>query len=230
MFGRVIRILGLSALAIIMVSVPVLAQGTNLWLDNLISSAPGNDYAVAGQQGYQFTVGANDLVVDALGRGLQSNGTLAMAHTIRIWDVLTQSTIAHAVVDGNSSTAGSFAYANLSQTVTLVAGNKYRITSTESQGNFWGGGPDPWNHTYHVQDNFNAWGTVDGSIYVWENQNQPGGFNGAYPDAFSGVANEIYSQPTFFVAAQDVPEPGSMLALGSGLIGLAGFMIRRRRA
>jgi hypothetical protein len=44
--------------------------------------------------------------------------------------------------------------------------------------------------------------------------------------AFLSLENYSFS----FEQAPPIPEPGSLLALGSGLIGMAGFAIRRRRA
>jgi hypothetical protein len=45
----------------------------------------------------------------------------------------------------------------------------------------------------------------------------------------SGLALGNYNLTYSEVQAPDVPEPGSMLALGSGLVGLMGFAIRRRK-
>jgi hypothetical protein len=43
-------------------------------------------------------------------------------------------------------------------------------------------------------------------------------------DSWAGVDMDLFS-----ITVEPVPEPGSMLALASGLVGMAGFALRRRR-
>jgi hypothetical protein len=62
--------------------------------------------------------------------------------------------------------------------------------------------------------------TQVGSLGFWYD------YSGHYSDFGSAyAAGEIIN-----VTVQNAPEPGSILALGSGMMGLVGFAIRRRRA
>lgn len=48
-------------------------------------------------------------------------------------------------------------------------------------------------------------------------------------DAATGTGGDVAYIDCFCISVQNIPEPGSMLALGSGFLGLIGFAIRRRR-
>ena len=61
------------------------------------------------------------------------------------------------------------------------------------------------------------------------------GSTGSSGEAWNGnmqyvVHNHMYLNPWEYDPAAPIPEPGGMLALASGLIAMAGFAIRRRRA
>lgn len=202
MHSRFGLVLTITILALAAVSVTAFAQSAGFFNTNFMVWRCDNPYAI-GQQGIQFTCGASNLTVGALGRGTPSGHPLTASHTIRVWDVSTQTQIASAVVDGNSPvTSNGFAYATLQTPITLVAGHSYRIASTEHQ--YDSNNPvDLFGYYYWVPDSawHTDWGTIDGTCFVWENQNQPGGFDGAYPDSFYHPTAdiEVTGQPTFFV-------------------------------
>jgi hypothetical protein len=78
-------------------------------------------------------------------------------------------------------------------------------------------------YTYATTPNF--WvGTTSPAA----NKNGGLGFWYTYDGAVSSFANS--TDILTITVAPNTPEPGSLLALGSGLMGLAGFAIRRRRA
>jgi len=72
----------------------------------------------------------------------------------------------------------------------------------------------------------------DASLHTWingESSDLPSGYTGQIRIGERGYANYNYEATWDYLTLSPVPEPGSLLALGSGLVGLAGFAIRRRK-
>jgi hypothetical protein len=63
--------------------------------------------------------------------------------------------------------------------------------------------------------------TAPGRVGFWYNASVSTGY---------ATSNDVFTITVGPASIPNTPEPGSLLALGSGLVGLAGFAIRRRRA
>jgi len=146
-------------------------------------AATGDRNNYGGSVGYEFECLA-DMTVASVGRPL--NGEMNNSHTIRIWQSSTETLLASAEVTPDSplDTLG-FKTADLDTTLTLKAGEKYRIVSSEeNEGDKWydvgvaeGDAPDlkPTDDakiTTPVFTGEGAWDTYPGNVH------NPGGIKG----------------------------------------------------
>ena len=95
-----------------------------------------NDYG--GYIGVRFNV-TSEITVTTLGRpDILENYPMSQDHEIVIFDVETNRRIARVTVTPSSPIENGYRYENLSQPVTLRAGNKYTICSAEFvEGDYW---------------------------------------------------------------------------------------------
>ena len=102
----------------------------------LREAATGDRNNYGGSVGYEFEV-LSDITVSAVGRPL--NGEMNRPHTIRIWEVSTQTLLASAEVTPDSPLdALGFKTAPLNAPLMLKAGERYRIVSSEEvDGDMW---------------------------------------------------------------------------------------------
>lgn len=116
----------------------------------LIEAAAGNRNNYNGSVGYEFEC-LEDMTVSLIGRPL--NGSTNFSHKIYIWDVKTMTLMASAEVQPDSPLdALGFKTAQLDKTITLKAGEKYRIVSSETVGG------DRW---YDVDQAYNLIPNID---------------------------------------------------------------------
>jgi len=84
-----------------------------------------------GSVGYEFEA-LSEMKVSCVGR--PENGTMSNPHTIYIWNVETKALMASAQVMPSSALDNGFKVAELDKAITLTAGKKYRIASSETSG------------------------------------------------------------------------------------------------
>ena len=119
----------------------------------LIEAATGDRNNYSGSVGYEFEC-IKDMSVSTVGRPL--NGSMKHEHTVYIWDVSTTALLASAEVRPDSPLDNlGFKTAHLDKTITLKAGGKYRIVSSETAGG------DSW---YDVDQTYNLIPTADCKI------------------------------------------------------------------
>ena len=105
---------------------------TSDFISFITSAIEGNRNDYTGMVGYEFEP-RSDMTVSSIGRPV--SGTMIQSHTITIWDVSTKSLLASGTVTPSSLTdSNGFKVANLDKTITLKAGQRYRIVSTELSG------------------------------------------------------------------------------------------------
>lgn len=195
------------------------AVAANAQLTNFLTEQYSGGTSASFTLGYQFTVGASDINVTALGRSISIfDGAPKMDadHAVRIWSLLDTTTpIAMVTLQGSlssnpSQVLGGYAYEMLAAPVTLTAGTSYRIACDESS--------DPYHNFTDGSLSHLSIATIDFGVY-----GNPGG----YP---SDALYNADSAPTFFTGSVSVPEPGSLISLFGAIAGIGTLVIRRRRA
>jgi hypothetical protein len=97
-----------------------------------VTPGTANAAGRAGLFGMEILVGPSDIKIYSVGRAFRLG--LTTGHDVHVIDALTQTEIAHAIVDSASVAVDDFKYTTLSAPVTLSAGRRYFVLSQEFTG------------------------------------------------------------------------------------------------
>jgi hypothetical protein len=154
--------------------------------------------------GYAFKSSVDDIIVTHLGAYDSSGDGFEVPHDIGLWSNNGEALIVSATVTGESPLEGHFRYAELDESIRLVAGQTYVVGAS----------------AYGVDDPYTTGGTLVlasgitlfGIRYISSDVLK-------YPSNTTG-GNAYFGGNFKFTS---VPIPSALWLLGSGLIGIVGF-------
>ena len=178
--------------------------------------------------GWQFTVGANPIVVMELGFQDYSPDGLLTSHQVGIWQLSNQVLIDSAVVPGGKSGTldGFFRYAPLASPTTLASGTTYVIAGFDN-----GADRHVWDVALIAYPNMQVNGfSVDPAITL----GAAGTARGPWMESFGFPTSTVPDARAALMGPNlkysVVPEPSTfVISVGLILVGLAGYGWRRKR-
>jgi hypothetical protein len=208
------QILVLLSVMLLILSVSGVARATSIAFQN---PGPTTTSYLPGTSGIKF-IPIQDISVFALGYFDAGGDGLNFVHDLGIYDCSTNALIlgsATAVGPGTADVLDNFRYISITP-ITLLASKSYVLEGYDQAGDdqaTWDPDPKDWSKVVVAPEV-----TEVQYFYNWDSQL-------SFPTTAYGVP---YFGPNFqFEAADPVPEPATMLLLGSGLIG-AGVFARKR--
>jgi len=164
--------------------------------------------------GWSFTV-TSTITVDELAVYHVNGAALLESHEVGIWgggNLLVSATVPAGPCDNELDQLGSQEWCSVAVGATVLTPGTYTIGAT------WNNGLDPMIFPGQV-------GNVNGpNVAFIQNEYIAGGF--AEPINTTGDLNSYFG-PNFEYGASTTPEPGTLMLLGSGLLGAVGVLRRK---
>lgn len=203
------------ALLVIVLLGAMAAQAAVIYPIGNASTAGFANGAFAGPspRGWDFVINQPITVVQL---GVNAGDSIPI--TLTLWDVTTQTILAQTV---ENSTAFAWEFATLSTPVNLTPGDTYSVigwADTTGSGNPW----YIYNNTPPAE--FNPAGTV---TYLNSRFSNSGDANTFPTGTLASPAQYGVTDIGYTLGAPTVPEPSSLVLLGSGILGMAGLLRRK---